>query len=241
MANVTTTFQRKEKKYCLDSRQYQMLRTRLGSRVVEDQYGEHTIASLYFDTEDYQMIRHSIEKPVYKEKLRLRSYGVPGPEDMVYVELKKKCGGIVFKRRAPIQAADVPMLLREPEVLGESGQISRELRWALGRYEAAPKVLIAYDRIAMLAPEIEGLRITFDWNIRWRTTALDLTAGDWGTPLVGGEDLVLMEVKTMGAMPLWLSRPLAELSIYPTSFSKYGTCYRSEILPQLQKGVACCA
>ncbi len=218
-------FERHEKKYRLSEEQYLALRQRLEEHMRPDQYARHTICSLYFDTPDFLLIRRSLSKPKYKEKLRLRSYGLPGPETMVYLELKKKLDGVTYKRRAAMPYAQAQGYLLQGETPEQQGQILREIDWFRDFYKPVPRVLLFYERIALYGVEDPALRITFDTDIRWRMERFDLTEGDDGRPLLQpGERL--MEIKVAGALPFWLARMLSELKIYPTSFSKYGNVYR---------------
>ena len=240
---VQSCFARCEKKYMLTRSQCDALMARIGAHLKEDRYPIYTICNIYYDTDDYRLIRASLEKPVYKEKLRVRSYGVPGETDSVFVELKKKFDGVVYKRRV---TAELPLV--EPLLSGvldndAFGQIGREIEWFQRCNRTVPKVFIGYDREAFAGLDDPELRVTFDTRLRWRETKLDLSYGDHGRFLLP-EDAVLMEVKLPSACPLWLSRALSDLSIYPTSFSKYGECYRTCLLPAIQqarKEAAFCA
>lgn len=229
-AAIQSSFQRVEKKYFLTRHQYVALLEAASPYLRPDRYGRYTICSVYYDTEDYRLIRASLEKPVYKEKLRLRSYGVPRDGDTVFVELKKKFNGIVGKRRVVMEAQQAVDYLSGAAVPDDKTQISREIDWFLQSYHPSPKAFIAYDREALSGIEEPSLRVTFDTGLRWRTTELDLRLGDHGAPLLA-EERILMEIKLPGAAaPLWLSHLLSELEIYPGSFSKYGTCYSREIM-----------
>ncbi|NCC69631.1 MAG: polyphosphate polymerase domain-containing protein [Clostridia bacterium] len=238
---VQSVFRRYEKKYLLDNRQLEGLKNSLSQFMTQDAYGNYTICNLYFDTGDYALIRASIEKPAYKEKLRLRSYGVPKADDPVFAEIKKKYNGVVYKRRVAMtdmEASDYFLHGRQPE---NDGQIMHEIDWFVKRYHPVPKAFIAYDRTALSGIQDSELRVTFDKNIRWRGTTLDLSQGDWGMPLLQ-PGVTLMEIKIPGASPLWLSRLLAQLQIYPASFSKYGVCYKQWLVHEfLRKGVFACA
>ena len=217
-------FQRYELKYLLSAAQCEAVLKKAGDRLSADRYGKTTVLSLYYDTDDFRLIRRSLEKPQYKEKLRLRSYGLAGPGSTVFLELKKKCSGVVFKRR----------IETTPEAVGKNavgqGQIAKEISWFLSFYgNPVPKMLLLYDRTAYLG---EGdLRVTFDRNIRYRTERLTLSDGLDGIPVLPGGD-VLMEIKTGTAIPLWLTKILNEEKIYKTSFSKYGEAYLAETLKQ---------
>ena len=226
---IQYSFERYEKKYFLSPCRMDALLASIGSRITADDYGKYTICNLYYDTEDWQIIQASMDNPFYKEKLRVRSYGIPAEDGTVFVELKKKCAGVVYKRRITTEISMTEPFLMGLQPPARYGQIGQEIAWFQKRYQTEPKVFIAYDRVAFSGTEDPELRITFDTNIRWRDTDLDLRSGDFGKPILP-TDQVLMEIKIPAVCPLWLSHLLSELSIFPTSFSKYGTCYRENIL-----------
>ncbi|MGC6767689.1 VTC domain-containing protein [Enterococcus sp. LJL51] len=230
MLKLKNCFQRREKKYKLSYEVYEQLLKRLEKHMYEDEYGLHTIISVYFDTNDYEMIRHSINKPVYKEKFRLRSYGIPQQDSDVFMEIKKKVKGVVYKRRVnlPYEQATSFFELSQDNHSFErqkDQQIKKEIDWLVLRKALKPKVMIAYDRQAYYNPQDEDFRITFDFNIRYRTEELDISKGDYGKPVAPELD-ILMEVKALGAYPIWFSEILGELKIYPASFSKYAQTYQ---------------
>ena len=204
-----------------------------------DRFHRSTVCSIYYDSDDFSLIRHSLEQPVYKEKLRLRSYNVPGPDGEVFVELKKKYKGVVYKRRVRMSAAEAERYLGGQSRPSEDGQILREIDFFLQTHDVSPKVYIACEREAWVDREEPELRITFDRNLRWRDTDLHLSSGSGGEPLLPDGE-VLMEIKIPGAAPLWLAHLLSELEIFPTSFSKYGTCYRQDLLEKYFNGVIVC-
>ena len=227
--NIQRCFQRYEKKYLLNPEQYQKIRAGLAPYMEADEHGRYTICNLYYDTPDLQLIRASLDKPVYKEKLRMRSYGVPADGDSVFVELKKKYKGVVYKRRTVLEAGEALDYLAGRCSPRAKDQICREIDWFLGRYHPVPQVFIAYDREALAGLEDRVLRVTFDIDLRWRDTALDLRSGDGGERITS-RDQILMEIKIPGSAPVWLSRLLSENSVFPTSFSKYGVCYRENLM-----------
>lgn len=243
MANIQSCFKRYEKKYCLTKAQQQALLQGMQPYMQKDAYGQYTICNLYYDTDDWRLIRTSLEKPLYKEKLRVRSYGTPAPDGNVFVEIKKKYDGVVYKRRITARADEADFLVSGFCPAGQLGQIGREIQWFQQRNRTRPKVFIGYDRLAFAGIDDPELRITFDTNIRWRTTDLDLRCGDYGVPL-GGYGDVLMEIKIPGTAPLWLAHLLSEAGVFSTSFSKYGSCYSRHILGAAQvehKEVFTCA
>ena len=212
----------------LTRHQYERLRELVSPYMTEDKYGLHTICSIYFDTDDDRLIRNSIEKPLYKEKLRLRSYGVPENDDSeVFLELKKKYKGIVYKRRESLTLSAAESYIQNGLFPADS-QIFREIDYFRSYYGAYPKIFIAYDRIAMAGTRDTSLRMTFDFGIRCRRDELDLSAGDHGIELLSSGS-VLLEIKILSAMPLWLSSSLSQLKLYPVSFSKYGQFYTKEL------------
>lgn len=236
MSQFQGTFKRYEKKYLLTEAKYKLLKQRLQNMLAIDKFGRSTICNIYFDTPDRFLIRNSLEKPVYKEKLRLRSYGTPEEGDMVFVELKKKYNGIVYKRREKMELTMAERYLYSLEPVSHSSQITKEIDWVLHFYKGiTPSMYISYNRIAMYGLEDKELRITFDSNILWREEELWLECGVWGTPLLD-EGCRLMEIKIPGAMPLWLSHILDELEIFPISLSKYGKGYeQSELIKKNER------
>lgn len=225
MREVQNCFERYEKKYLLTPAQYRAVRQGMAPWMKPDAHPKYTICNIYYDTDNYDLIRASLEKPVYKEKLRLRSYGVPGGRDPVFAELKKKFDGVVYKRRVTMEVRAAAAYLQGAG-RGDGSQISREIDWFLQFHRPKPKVFLAYDREAWAAADGGELRITFDTAIRVRSNDVDLRAGDHGVPLLQ-DDRILMEIKIPGAAPLWLSRLLSDNRIFPTSFSKYGMYYKT--------------
>ncbi len=200
----------------------------MGAHVQPDEYGEYTICNVYLDTANDDLIRRSVEKPVFKEKLRVRSYGVPNASDRVFLEIKRKCKGTVYKRRVSMTCAQLQTYLETGEHPWAQSQIFSEIDWFMQFYAPVPKLFLAYDRVAFRGTAEPTLRITFDKNICYRRTALDLSAGADGELLLP-QGQYIMEIKTDGAMPLWLCEILSTAQIYPTSFSKYGNIYKKQI------------
>lgn len=222
-------FKRKEIKYLLSAQQYQQLMRLLTDRIVPDDFPVSTISNLYYDTPDFRLIRSSLQKPKYKEKLRLRCYTVPGADTQAFLEIKKKAMGIVYKRRESLAYGKAIRYLAGQGPGGDS-QIFRELDWMLHSYgNLAPAMFLSYDRLSFKGREDASVRLTFDRNILWRTDTLDLSAGTWGEPLLAPGQR-LLEIKISNAMPLWLSEALAKCRVYPTSFSKYGKAYETLML-----------
>lgn len=235
---ISNVFKRVEKKYQLAEEKKQEFLTAIEPHAIKDQFGEYTICNIYYDTEQDDLIRTSMEKPVYKEKLRLRSYGVPGAEDRVFLEIKKKYQGTVFKRRIALPFHEAAQYLETRKKPSEDSQILREIDYFLELYHPVPKLYLAYDRIAFTAKREEGLRITLDYRIRSRTEAVDFTAGDYGELLLPENEYIL-EIKSSTAFPLWLTEVLSKLEIYPVSFSKYGKIYSKNQIHEKGEDLSC--
>lgn len=216
-------FKRYELKYLITKQERDEICRCIQPYMTADWFSHSSIRNLYYDTPNYRLIRQSLDKPIYKEKLRLRSYGRAGQEDNVFVELKKKYESVVYKRRLEMpqdQALDALLGLAP---LPDS-QIGREIGWALQFYrELMPRVFLSYERDAYHALDSD-FRLTFDDCLRCRTEELTLDSEPWGNPLLD-EDTVLMELKMEDSMPIWMARLLSRLEIRKTSFSKYGAAY----------------
>lgn len=228
------TFERRELKYRITDTQREALEAAFSARMIPDEHGESTICNIYYDTPDYRLIRASLEKPAYKEKLRLRSYGAAAPGSEVFLELKKKYKGIVYKRRIslPEDAAGEFIAGRAP--LGEHGQIGREIEYFTAFYTPLlPAVHLSYERSAWFSREDRDLRVTFDKNIRFRQEDVSLTLPAGGRRILP-EGESLMEIKAAAALPLWLVSELDALGIFQSTFSKYGEAYKT-ILAGTQK------
>lgn len=237
MSGFQDIFQRIETKYLLDEDQYRMLQVRLKNIAKVDEYGETPILNVYFDTPGYQLINTSLEKPAYKEKLRLRSYGIPKEETETFIEIKKKYKGIVYKRRIKMTYIESMAYLCERHPIKEPSQISREIDYFFRYYEGIrPMMAISYERIAMAGIYDPALRITFDKNIRWRTENLDLGKGNDGRGILQPGQY-LMELKIAGAISLELAHIFSELNIRQISFSKYGKAYLDYKYPEYEKEI----
>lgn len=229
---ITQSFNRYETKFLLTPQQYEAFTAAASGIIIPDSYGLHTICNIYLDTDDFYFIEHSLDKPSYKEKLRLRSYGnTADGGSPVFWEIKKKYGGVVYKRRISIPLSEAEDYIYSgvmPSSLGgfTDIQIYREIDHLMKKYAPSPKLYLAYDRVACFSERFPEVRVTFDRNIRSRTEDLTLCS-DADTQLldVGMDDYVLMELKTCQAVPLELAAILSRLGLYPISFSKYGRIY----------------
>ena len=220
-------FERYEIKFLITSEQKRLIMDAMSGYMRPDEFGRSTICNIYYDTPDFRLIRHSLEKPVYKEKLRVRSYGTVTPGGRVFVELKKKYRGVVYKRRVSLPEREAAFYLASDLTGGLEGQIGDEIDYFRAFYKGlAPRVFISYDREAFFDREDESFRVTFDENILWRNGDLTLTSPAYGRVILP-PDTSLMEVKTSGGIPLWMTSALSENGIFKTSFSKYGRAYET--------------
>ncbi|MGN0493955.1 MAG: polyphosphate polymerase domain-containing protein [Acutalibacteraceae bacterium] len=236
-----TIFKRYENKYILNESEYRALLKAIEKYTVPDRYGKSTVCSIYYDTPDRRLIRASIEKPIYKEKLRLRSYGIPGEDSDCFLELKKKYKGVVYKRRIAAPYSDGLAYMEGNSGIIPPSQIKNEIEYFKKYYGAlSPSVDIFYSRLAFYDAADPNVRLTFDSNILYRDYEPDLKNGIYGERVLQN-GLYLMELKTAGAMPLWTAEILTRLKIYPSSFSKYGTAYKNILNKKLQIGGDSCA
>jgi len=232
-----TVFRRYELKYMLTRSQKEKILQGMSPYMEPDQYGRTTIRNIYFDTDSYRLIRRSIEKPAYKEKLRIRSYHRANPNSTVFVELKKKYNHVVYKRRLPLTEEEAMRWICGEQHCQKATQISAEIDYFLEYYAPLqPTVFLSYEREAYYSKAGDDFRVTFDDNILCRKEDISLTAEVYGTPILP-EDCVLMELKCSGGIPLWMTKLLSEERLYKTSFSKYGTAYQTIIFPKLKEAV----
>ena len=219
-------FERVEKKFLLTREQAEVLKADLDGFGFEKlDFGSPDISSVYWDSPDEILVRRSLERPVYKEKLRMRAYGTVQTDDMVYMEIKKKYRGVVYKRRVPIRLSDMAQVEKEGCMPDGCGQIGREITAMIRRYSLAPKTLIMYRREAYVLPGGEGIRLTMDTGIRYRRSILDVRCAQTGQLILSG-DPVLLEVKIPGIWPQWLLRELEGLNVRGTHLSKVGLAYQ---------------
>ena len=229
---VQTVFKRYELKYMLTLEQKAKVLATMQPYMKLDKYGRTTIRNIYYDTDTYLLIRRSIEKPAYKEKLRIRSYSRADRDSTVFVELKKKYKSIVYKRRIALPEEEAMEWISGNRHCHKHTQIANEIDYFLDYYKTLhPAVFLSYEREAFCARDGSNFRVTFDDTILCRQEDLSLESEVYGTPILP-EGKVLMEIKCSGGIPLWMIHVLSEEEIYKTSFSKYGTAYQTLIFPQ---------
>lgn len=218
-------FKRVEIKYLLDEDEKNNLISLLKPYMEKDHYYKSSITNIYFDNKENELIYTSLDKPVFKEKLRVRTYETPNNNGDVFLEIKNKYDGLVGKRRVKISLKDYYDLLNNNKDV--DSQILKEIKYHLDYYKLEPKILIAYDRLSYKGIEDDNFRITFDSNLRSRRDDLKLENGSYGE-LYFDKPHYIMEVKTLDSLPIWFTKLLSELKIYPKSFSKYGSIYKKE-------------
>ena len=228
-------FERVESKYILTGKQYEALMEKIHDRIQPDMYPHSNISSVYFDTDDYQLVRGALAGNEYREKLRLRSYGLKDDNSEVFLELKKKYLGVTYKRRQALSYRDAMNYL----LFGNktcSSQIMKEIDYLFSKHEdLKPKALIRYQRDCFVSSRDPSVRITFDYDISYSLKNLLLKNNEPEEKLTDA-DTIIMEIKCLNSMELWLASRLDELSIYPGNFSKYGQIYTNRIM----KGVKTC-
>lgn len=232
-----TVFKRYEIKYMLTEEQKMKVLKAMEPYMALDEFGRTAIRNIYFDTSSYRLIRRSIEKPAYKEKLRIRSYSQASSDSTVFVELKKKYKQVVYKRRISLSEEEAMEWVCRRMPCPVSTQISEEIDYFLDYYKTLrPTVFLSYEREAFASKDHSDFRVTFDESILCRQEDLSLQSELYGTPILP-KDMVMMEIKCSGGIPLWMAHVLSKEQIYKTSFSKYGTAYQRMIFPQLKEAV----
>ncbi len=229
MSGIKMIFKRYELKYLLDDNQKDAIYASLDNHMKLDKYGRSEIRNVYYDTDDYLLIRRSIEKPLYKEKLRFRSYGRPEENEKIFVELKKKYDGVVYKRRLSMPLKDAESWFSCKESVPPKGQIGAEIDFMKQRYpDIKPMMNVNYDREAFFEDDSD-FRVTLDYSVRASIDNVGLNNDDVRFDILP-KGFTLMELKTTGGIPLWMTRVLDENKIYRCSFSKYGNAYKMIVL-----------
>ena len=218
---ITQVFRRTEIKYVITENQYQKLMDLVEPYLMKDKYFKGTNMSVYYDSDSRYLAIHSLEKPLYKEKIRLRSYEVPTLDSTVFLEIKKKYKGIGSKRRIPVKLRDFYEYEKTGKLETNNAYIKQELDECFKRYNLKPIMFLAYDRTSYCDKADPTFRVTFDRNVRSRNDNLKLEKGDYGQKFFKNGEIV-MEVKALDKYPFWFVRALSRLKIYPASFSKYG-------------------
>ena len=221
---MKTIFSRNEKKYIISQEQSEKLKIRIAEFMKPDKYSTYWVQNLFYDTENWDMIHTSMDKPYYKEKMRLRCYGSIVETDRVFLELKKKYSGVVYKRRVPLTPTNVMAMSIGENLRQSNSQISKELEYHIERTGVTEKFYLGYHRQAFAGITEGDLRLTIDSDIRYRLDNLDFAQLiNRGTAL--DSNIFLLEIKTTSNIPLWLTKMLGELGIYSTPFSKYAACF----------------
>ena len=219
-------FQRVEEKYLLNEEQKEIFLKKIKTYIEKDKFYISNIHNIYFDDCNNDLIINSLEKPIFKDKYRIRSYGIPNIDDDVFFEIKTKYNGIVGKRRIKIKLKEYYEYIENNKK--NNNQIFNEIDYYFRYYHLKPAIYIAYDRQSYIGVDNKNLRITFDSNLRSRRSNLYFKDEE-SLENYFSDNMYIMEIKTVGSMPLWLVRILSEMNIMPTSFSKYGKIYEKEM------------
>ncbi len=220
-------FKRHEMKYKLTFSQYNCLVDLMKQYMQIDEYKRNKITNIYYDTEDYKVIRNSLEKPKYKEKLRMRMYGDTEKNDKVFIELKKKFKGIVYKRRIILNKNDD---IFEIEKINLDNQVLKEIKYFLSLYNyIKPMIHLSYYREAYKSLEDSEFRMTFDFDIKVRNKDVTFLSSEYDKSILD-DNTVILEVKTVSGLPNWFLGFLKGKDIKQTSFSKYGEAYKKYLI-----------
>jgi len=219
-------FQRIEEKYFMDKETKDKFFHNISNYINKDKYYKSEILSIYFDNDNKDIVRRSLDKPLYKDKIRLRSYGTPNLDSDVFLEIKNKYEGVTGKRRVILKLSEFYDYLYNNKI--KDNQIMKEIDYLFKYYDLKPNCFVSYDRLSYIGKEDLGLRITVDNNLKGRIDDLRLENGNYGDKFFE-DDIYIMEIKTLNSMPLWLTNELSKLNIFPISFSKYGEIYKKEV------------
>ena len=231
-----STFKRYERKYMITAEKLERIMPTLLEHMELDPFciggNEYRIYSIYYDTPNHDVIRQNSSKPVYKEKMRIRSYyDRKGLDDKVFMEIKKKSEGVGNKRRIKLRIREIEPFVNEgilPETKDYlSTQVAKELQYFLKMNKVQPALYVQYDRLALFGKEDKNFRMTFDRNLRTRRSHFILGESEEDEFLLP-ENTYIMEIKILGAMPLWLTKLLSENELFSHGFSKYGARYKKE-------------
>lgn len=224
---VQNVFKRVEQKYLLTEEQFLILQDVMEEYFEKDKFYKTAIYNIYFDNANNDLIINSIEKPMYKEKIRLRSYGEPTINSIVFLEMKQKYKGVVYKRRVNLTLKQYLKYMKRNIFPNDNGQIMKEIDYYIKYYKLQPYIFVGYDRISYYLKEDKNCRITFDTNLRSRTSDLKLKDTK-ENKLYFDNKIYIMEIKSLYGLPLWFTRILSNNGIFPTSFSKVGNIYEKE-------------
>lgn len=235
-SNKGFRFERIEKKFWMTKTQFDKLSGRLIENMKRDEFGLSTICNIYYDTPDFALIRNSIERPLFKEKIRVRSYGIPNESSPVFVEVKKKLNGIGYKRRITVPFCDAKKLMNGIPVYSSQPQIEKEILDFINRYHPEPQVFLTYKRIALSGKDDPDFRVTIDSDLKYKFYNEHIPLDDNGDYIMDDKSMILMEIKSSCAIPEWLLSEMSKLKIYQAPFSKIGTCYLKHIAPNTNGG-----
>ena len=224
------SFKRVEEKYLITEDEKNKLLKTIQKYMTLDPYcinqTPYKIQNIYYDTINNDLISNSINKPIYKQKIRVRKYD---NDNTYYLEIKKKSDGIVGKRRIALTLEEIDCFInigikpKRDSFIDNS--VIGEIAYLLSHMKIEPKVYISYERLGYFDINNKEFRITFDNKIYSKRNDLSFDNDDYELDLLKS-NLYIMEIKSVANFPLWLVKELSRLKIYPKSFSKYGEEYK---------------
>lgn len=226
---VQKQFKRKETKYIVDKKTFELLEKELRQYMMADEFATSTITNIYFDNEDFDMIQDSLAKKNGREKIRMRVYdATPSESSQAFLEIKKKENKIGYKYRLTSNPVSVTNYIENGVIDStiKDDKVTSELEMLRERYGTIkPKKYIYYDRVSYKGIEDKKVRLTIDKNLLYRDYDVDAMEGKFGKNLLDPTK-VIMEVKVPEERPEWLVALLEKYQIEKQSFSKYGNAYK---------------
>ncbi len=229
-------FDRIEKKYLITKEQKQRILKVVKKHMEKDNFHKSEVFNIYLDTDNFDLIIQSIEQPIFKEKLRARSYK---GYNKVFFEIKTKlCGkenNVGYKRRICVAKSDYQKIVegraKVADVIKKTAerprdiQIAKEVDYLIEHFNLSPKILVFYKRESYQGEN--KLRITFDEDLKYRDKSVNFNKSKNDKKYFKNEKNVIMEIKAHGVLPLWLSRELSAEKIFPERFSKVGGIFKT--------------
>jgi len=231
VSGIIRKFNRFELKYLLTSEQAAHFENKIQGYLHPDTYGrggKYRLSSLYYDSSKYHFYWEKIEGIKFRRKLRIRHYESSEPltdQTKVFVEIKQRLDRVTQKRRLRLAYQDALELCSGksiPEILlPEERSIAEEIHEMVLRYNLEPTSVVSYFRKAYLGTDYdEGLRVTFDTDLHYRTHDLDLRSKAKGESLLALHH-VIMEIKVNERVPYWLTEFVGESNLKLIRVSKY--------------------
>jgi VTC domain len=235
------TFNRYELKYVVKVDKLANIRRSLEGRLEPDRFatnGKYVLTSLYYDSPDLVCFWAKVDGESRRRKVRIRVYESREPlnlESPVYVEIKQRVNRTTQKRRLKATYGEALQLcsgvrLDRDDVRDQ--RVADEVFDLAHRFDLRPTAITSYQREAWEGGWMDrGVRVTFDTDLRSRTSQLDLSSRTAGTTLMP-PGLAIVEIKVNERVPGWLVRTVAMHDMRVETISKY--CRAVEISPLLR-------